>query len=930
MLGRGFELFGVRKDKIVAETPVGRDWVSSYPGIFKFEEGLRWGDVRLALLPAFAGLGDEVLDKTSIAALSAMPYAFANARASDFTVAARHAVSALTNRAFNPVRLLWRLAVLWLSAAMSEDQGSELLVRALEGAAEPRFVNGPAELNTMLVEAAQAREQTVFVDVGHEVGRPTKVLEALLVACASRPMFASRASSPMPTLLKAWPSINGAQLSVYGSPAVPVEPGALPSAAVWDAATLYVRQHGLYELWTEVLEAVAVHALRPEGDQAWVGHSVACLALPKSELSPDGLGPLSQPLRAWTYATRTLGYPEPAELLWRGASRYSAMSVSLSLVAAELGADTLTFEVMRRRRLALLELQARATEGYVPMNYIANEVMSAMDWVDGFGRIHMCTYGGTPTQGAGGCGSLLLTYLAAPGTVQWEEILPYVKVLPITASVSATLYPVRPNIDYPIGRWMTCNIIEGRAGTSDAMYCVGKVAGNEVRYAKLDSYGQATTYARYTPRLNYRGAPADHQYGEYVVGEGLLFRPVFKSSNARAVMETHLQGRHNSDIDWFLSDVVSTTFSAILAEYGTEPDTPTASSFAPGELDVPQPAAPAADEVAPQAGYSSTASDAQRRLVEEQVAREHEEQTSARRSAAPASTLRTTPHVKPDIKVLTWCDKLADIMGTAPELTRQVVRLQQIGPNPVAASRAHPGLVQQVMAAVAEVDPVTYAAVMPPASRAQGMRLLGNLLTHISSVATTGSSQMDLLRLSSACRQLAANFTVSPIMDPDEYQEATGRPLPEAVRPLLQRGLMAGIPLGEIVNSSDVSRLEARIAESERMLEAAVAEAVEAEEPPGGFPVGAVDGGPTAAAAAAAERHGSGGDSNSPLPPGPEAEPTTVVEPQQPDQADFGGAAPSADPLETAQSSPESAAEAAAAPSGGPLAIAFGGQRLLD
>lgn len=132
-LRRGYTLFKMRKNKMVDEIGVGRNWNTDYPMKVTCTEGFEWGNVKLALEPIFAGLADETLEKQSANALANLPFAFAGTSARDFTAYGRYAVRDLANRQFNPVRFMYRLCVLYFTAQIMEAKGQKFVIRGLNG-----------------------------------------------------------------------------------------------------------------------------------------------------------------------------------------------------------------------------------------------------------------------------------------------------------------------------------------------------------------------------------------------------------------------------------------------------------------------------------------------------------------------------------------------------------------------------------------------------------------------------------------------------------------------------------------------------------------------------------------------------------------------------------------------------------------------------
>jgi hypothetical protein len=535
--------------------------------------------------------------------------------------------------------------------------------------------------------------------------------------------------------------------------------------------------------------------------------------LPLAEMSSSGIGPLSQPMRSWVYSSAAIVEPEWATLMWDATSRYMAASLALTTVTAATGVMSARFEVISRRRFAQIEWLNSYSYGATPLNVMAETTMASFGWVNGLGRILQSVRGLSTTAAAGGCQSTMLTYLLSPALCQWEEALPYVASVPYSAAIYSYLFEVRPKADLPVRSWVSCTSIDGRIGTSDAMYCVQRVEGSIMGYARLSKHSDGITYRRTAARQAYSGRLADHQFLDLPIDEGVLWRPVFQFPTTTAMLTAHLSGIRAMDNEWYIDEQKSATFMATLAEFIAPSDgaeTTTSTGSPPSAID-------------PDEGLRR-----EREAITEQAARIAEQ--AERRAKLAKDVADQEPNKpagamsKPDIGLQTWSDKVSEVLGMQPEFVRILLKLATEDADPIAAAHKQPALVQQMLNDVKEMNPLDYVYYVDANDRGVALTLMGNLLSRVAPYAPSGASAMDLLRLTTACRQLGAQMRVSPILSAEEFESTTSRSVREDVKPLIMRGLKAGLPLGEIVNTDDAAALEERIAQNERLLEAAVQE----------------------------------------------------------------------------------------------------------
>ncbi|GFM95123.1 hypothetical protein MMARV_C010P2 [viral metagenome] len=899
---RAFTLMCVRKKRLEKTLAIGRDWECVYDGVPTIIEGHAWGNERFALMPGFAGLADEVFDRTTMNALSGLPYIATTGRQQDITPTARHAIRDLLNRDFNGVRYLWRLAVMWMTAALCELQNDDFMITDLQGQATVSDINGMQPLNNALIEAAQGRTNVIYIDLSHEYANAQSTLSVLVAATAEAPRMEKRSLGNVPTVSKFWPILPAAVVYTYGGGALQPTTGTMRAAQIWSAAELYVRQHGLQGQWAEVVEAVSVHALRPQGETVWMGHQSLEMQLPAARMSSAALGPLTQPLRSWIYNDERMPYPEIEELLWDATSRYLAMGLGINYVLARADVDVMELETVDTRTASLLEMFNECSFGATPINIAARDIMTSYGWNDCFGRIFQTCRGLSQSVVSGGCKSTIATYRKNKYMVQWEEALPMVDQVPYSAGIFATLYPVKPKWDLPAQRWISCTNIEGRFGTSDAMYCMVQLANVQAGYMRTDLLGQATNYRAMVVRNNYAARPTDHSFMEHTLGHGVVWAPVFKFRTPQAAMEAHLAGQLGDEREWFIDEFKATTFSATLADYGY-PNQPTPMHAASAHL-------------------SQEAEDKdreeQKREAENINAKNMEMQQRRNEAAGRSLSKPVVKAIKKNLDLETWVSKIEEILGSEFYLGKELLKFLNAVNNPIEASRVEAGKVQSILGELRGFDPLTYAYITEQPDRAQLLTLCANVIAKVAPLSPSPDSTMDILRLESQCRQLSAQLKLMPALDAEEYSIVTGKTVRDEVKPLFTRGMQAGLSVGEIVNSDDASKLAEYIEANERLIEQAVRDAVGsmAFEPPG-------------SEATETNRASTSGTANIP----PEVE---VVIPQPDDEAqppNFGGGQPSMEPSEPPPpptNEPENPAQNVEPQTEQATGAQFSGQNLLD
>lgn len=824
---RGFSLYGVHSNKLTETHNIGRTWSAEYPGEFSFVRGHVWGDIELVLEPAFAGLEEEAAEKTAFAALSNLPHSFGGAKVGEFHAHSRYSLRDLINREFNCVRYLWRLAVLWITAKCVELDGGMLEVTGVSGAPETKFIKTIGEFSNMLTAAAEGNAQVVYTEL-NRISAEESLIEIYYLAACMTPSMRARGGGSLPTVSKAWPEIQNMYLGVYGRTEVAMRIGIIDSQTIWTALEHYVRLYGVQEEMGEVFDALKLFMSRPDGDTVLCGHEAISLALPESNMSAAGVGPLASSVRNWEKKCRSMHEPHFKDYLWEGATRYGAWALAYRDVCATVGGNAaMSRAKVEPEAIKHGELLAWSSIALNALQILVEQYMQNYGWENGLGRVGVTVRGMTKVRTHNNGLSALAVPLCHVGAVQWEEFLPYTKKIPDTAFISSMLYPACPKASLPINTWISANGVENR--TSDVY------AYNSMAALRLGEFG-LVTYSAYTQMLkagrkplimNYRNEVADAQFTDLVPASGVVIKPAFRYRNNRDALSCWAEAQRRTNFEWFIDSAYDESFDGLLAHF-KELDAELYGAAGKGR----------GDDYFAEAG-----SDEEVGMLEEvHAAQEVERVTEAIKSrsaktvaeeSVPKGVIEREMYRKPMPKP--WevrREAILNILGEGmevPWLDCIVSIRNRVGPNPVTQQELNRVDGQKALQALREVD----IRLMPcfctnQDQTGQLMTLVANSLEDLIPHVPPGSCQTDIYKMAQASRVMGASLKASGgITNAETYKALTRRELPAHVtNDQFDAAVMAGIPAGEIVNTADAYHLESLIDRQAKALEEDVAAAV--------------------------------------------------------------------------------------------------------
>jgi hypothetical protein len=809
-LRRGFSLVEIRKNRVKSIEQVGRKWTPYFQGEFRVDRGAEWGSKFLKLEPVFAGLGSETLERTALNALSALPYAFAGARASDFSEDARHAVHGLTRRPYNAVRLLTRLAVMWIGATLCEQESRRLTLAGYGTAPAVRYIRSCGDMSIGLTDAIDARAQTLYVEMGR-IGRDPVILSVLFAAMVREPHWRTVMSTEdVPSILKLWPDIPHPQLSVYGRDEAIIHAESLSATSIWMAIEVVVQQMALRDLWNEVLHSVAALALRPEGDTIFCGHQAVKMSLPESSMGPAALGPVMENARHWEDEALPVVQPTIPELMWTSSARYAMWALAYRDLCAACGGNEGHVFTPDSGQAKRIEWTLNAGTTVVAGNKICEKIAEDYGWESLLGRILRTVCGLTKSSMLAAPKMYANTALVNPGALQWEEVLPYVERLPEGSAALSLIYPAKAHTMPIAGQWTAPLNVVNRHGLSDAMYTMGKMKDCKLGYAVFWQSVQKFRVLATRPVLSYRGAMADAQFFASRDEDGMFIEPVFKFHNHKDAICAYHESIYNYESDWYLEHEVDQSFDGLLSHF-LEMDRligpkPPGIEMGDGALD-------GEDEL--DEGPETTVVTVEQETVPGRPA-SPDQPTYEQKMAGDGKRIRTMPDSMRFFN--TQREIITRVMEEEPEWVQFISEIKHLRGNPLEQKDEIARIAQLVMQRLRGMDPTLLPHAATDQTRIpQMMRGCAYMLKEFAAFVSGHDATQLMLRMAEGCRCVARSFELGEgIFDNVSYSIIHNRQLPEHVsKPDFDKGIRMGMTIGDLVFSRDYEHLQRLLGEAE-------------------------------------------------------------------------------------------------------------------
>lgn len=329
-----FNLCASSKEKLKETYILGRIWLPLNKMTIYWDLAAENYDAAQPILyPAFAEMGKVTLDTRKELTSLVQNLRFVDKTFSpDIEQSIIRIMQMVANTKMSLSRLYWRMWTLIAEASFAEASGKNLVVRAIQHTHSTSYLNGPNALRALFSEGQLGIEPFFVTPAMLDANRglPVKQLMYLLLAdnFQAETVFA---------VTRNWPEIGDVKL---------VLPSDMDNISL-NTRNMVVHSNDLYRLLNyfavtlgqqtlidEIGRTVSIFLMRPEGDEAWLGHQSFSMSLPpfRSRRSLHF---------AWAMQGYELKYrfkkPPFYKLAWIGAIRYMQLALAANTVFNELG-----------------------------------------------------------------------------------------------------------------------------------------------------------------------------------------------------------------------------------------------------------------------------------------------------------------------------------------------------------------------------------------------------------------------------------------------------------------------------------------------------------------------------------------------------------------------------------------------------------------
>jgi hypothetical protein len=755
-----FSLFQIRKNRLENETQLGRTWNTTFQGKFSFRRGYNWGGKCITLEPAYASLTTERVDKGAVAAMQALGYTFPGARSSELVVEARGPIRELVNIEYNPVRLLSRLAAMWLAAKMVESKGAELRAVGADGHPKFEYLHGAGDISRLTIDAVYGSQQVLYLESGR-FGTDVRYLEVLMTAMTSKVQFGStNPNVRIPTIVKFWPEIPNPVVAIYGPKETRLNYGVYNAGTIWEAISYITSLMNVRELWWEVFQSVATMAWRPDGDSAFCGHKAVSVALPISAMQPAALGPMMMNSVQWYEREQHMEEPFLSDVAWDSTVRYMQWSLLHRDLCAQLGAHELLSHTPIDTSVKRMEWMVYSHTVNIPAALVVQGRAKKYGWDTLLGRILATTRGENRTSSAAETPLYIATSITNKNVLQWEEAIPYVECIPEGSSALSMLYPARPSIIPPNQVWIRPVNVINRYGTADAIYTMSEPRKTQLALEVRDIEMQRSHVIPYRMRLNYRDAPRDGQFFNIEAEGEYRLSYLMKIPLLRDCITLHGDAMRNAESEWFVSydyDIATDEYLGYHEEIDKGFPKTVADMIASIDL-----------------AYKMQIDE----HVDMELDDEEPEQLQEPEELPKAKGLDTEL-----IMYESKYDNIKKTMGTVPKWIDTLMTLKTLTPDPAKRMSANTMMVE-VSTAVLDLKPEELPALAIDASKVPSM--MQNIAFFIREAASkppvTISMGNRMAEIETAVYNIGANYASSEgVWDATSFELRTGKPIPEFI-----------------------------------------------------------------------------------------------------------------------------------------------------
>jgi len=514
-----FELCATQRGKLLSKETLGRVWTLDWePTRIQWIHPADASSLNWLLTPQYSGLNAVGADKAFTNAVSALSTELGERTRVVVDSRLRRNIGSLTSRGIAPERFLFRLAILYLLAHVSEKKYGHEQWQLTPDPASVREFSSFGGWRRSLAAAAQGTN-FVWLDLDVEEPESRELLAAALAVLD--PQNVSGIPEDV-TILGQLPSLGATTILVRSAQIQGNTEVALSSFGFRQLMNHISTSWGVAQQMGEALQAASVLMFRPAGqDLAPIcqrgllgGARAVSMCMPMFMTQALVLGPLAchfpdteGPLNGLS----AIDWPSPDLLLVGGAIMWGAWEASYVKCASENG---LAVVAAARRQLhgsvasGLLHRLSPPRRA-IHKGLALAATQHAMSCCPAPYPKVLNTLGLMRISGYRQVADVLLHQHG----VQWEELLPYCTQIPASCSFYGVQKPPQPGTRPPIRRWFKPQLL-GSGASGPLLYWASLQADAQVG---IEEWNPTENSCRTTPmtlRQGYRGRTLDNQFCE--------------------------------------------------------------------------------------------------------------------------------------------------------------------------------------------------------------------------------------------------------------------------------------------------------------------------------------------------------------------------------------------------------------------------------
>lgn len=404
------------------------------------------------------------------------------------------------------------------TAAAWADANNEQLISANAEDELPQAVHVPKveRWATHLAESMETSIQPICVVLEGLGSVATDIVSALRLAGAQSMQLIC--SVALPSLVESLPSLGQPKVLVFGDYFTSTNVVKVSRHTVWEAATLYAKQHKSMDTFQSMLETVAT-LWCSTGKAPLFGTDRLGLRLPVFNSKATIVLPISINYTEWALAG--LEYPQPDihKLFVDGATHGCLIGCALRSWAAYSGAAVGVIMQRAQRWMAQMHAGFGAFSGAWTRAMWQASLMLRKLGVDG----HLGGVLVTATPRFTSVAEVSTWWGKHDTAYQWSEVVPCLGVVPDHCAFSGFVDPLVAKVMPIVQRWYRATNIAHGGSVALAMQRILHVADIECAVAITAAADGSRTLTPYPLRLGFDGRVSDW-----------LFFPTFEKDGARA------------------------------------------------------------------------------------------------------------------------------------------------------------------------------------------------------------------------------------------------------------------------------------------------------------------------------------------------------------------------------------------------------------